>query len=118
MPLALLKRWEHDVHGDGVVRRHLRSETFGWHGQIDLQYQRQLNAMTPNSAMDKFRLREIEQRLAAELHAANEQMRLASTDEEKRNASDAHQRSLQRFADFAARGIVPEEFLPPSSGSH
>ena len=42
--------------------------------------------MTPNSALDKFRLRKIEQQLVAELHAARERTRLASTDEEKRCA--------------------------------
>jgi F0F1-type ATP synthase assembly protein I len=73
--------------------------------------------MTPNSALDKFRLREIEQQLAADVHAAKELTRLASTDEEKRNSSHAYQQALQLFTDFAARGIVPEEFLRPSRDS-
>ena len=46
--------------------------------------------MTPNSALDKFRLHEIEQQLASELHAAREQTRLASTDEEKRNVLETY----------------------------
>jgi adenine C2-methylase RlmN of 23S rRNA A2503 and tRNA A37 len=74
--------------------------------------------MTPNSALDKFRLQEIEQQLASELHAAREQTRGASTEEEKRNVLETYLLALQRYTEFAAKGIVPEEFLLQSGGSH
>ena len=56
-------------------------------------------------------LHEIEQQLASELHAAMEQTRLASTEEEKHNALNTYLLALQRFTEFAAKGLVPEEFL-------
>jgi hypothetical protein len=74
--------------------------------------------MTPNSAVDKFRLHEIEQQLASELHAAREQTRGASTDEEKRNVLQTYLLALQRYTEFAAKGLVPEEFPWQSGGSH
>ena len=74
--------------------------------------------MTPNSAIDKFRQHEIEQQLASELHAAREQTRLVSTEEEKRSALQTYLRALQRFTEFAAKGIMPEEFVRQSGGSH
>lgn len=66
--------------------------------------------MEPFQSLDNFRMREIEQKLAAELQSARERVRTATTEEEKRIASEAHNRALQRFTDFAARKIVPEEF--------
>jgi hypothetical protein len=66
--------------------------------------------MTPSPTPDKFRLREIEQQLVADLQATGEQTRLASTEEEKRGALQTYLRALHRFAEFAAKGIVPEEF--------
>jgi hypothetical protein len=74
--------------------------------------------MTPNPAPDKFRRYEIEQQLASELHAAREQTRLASTEEEKRNVLEAYLLALQRYTEFAAKGIVPEEFLRQPGGSN
>jgi hypothetical protein len=68
--------------------------------------------MEPSRDLDKFRLREIEQRLAGELQSASEQLRLALTDEDKRQALEAHHRALQRFTNFAAKGIVPQDLLP------
>jgi len=68
--------------------------------------------MEPRCDLDKFRLREIEQRLAADLQSASEQLRLALTEENKRQALEAHQRALQRFTNFAARGTVPQDLLP------
>jgi hypothetical protein len=67
--------------------------------------------MEPRCGFDKFRLREIEQRLAGELQSASQQLRLAFP-EEKRQASEAHQRALERFTNFAAKGIVPQDLLP------
>jgi hypothetical protein len=43
--------------------------------------------------------------------SAKERLRTATTDEEKRTASEAFERALQRFTDFAAKKIVPKEFL-------
>jgi adenine C2-methylase RlmN of 23S rRNA A2503 and tRNA A37 len=74
--------------------------------------------MTPDPALDKFRLHEIEQHLASELHAAREQTRGASTEEEKRNVLETYLLALQRYTEFAAKGIVPEEVLRQSGGSH
>jgi len=74
--------------------------------------------MTPSSTPDKFRLREIEQQLVADLHATSEQTRLASNEEEKRGALQTYLRALHRFEEFAAKGIVPEEFLQQSGRSH
>jgi hypothetical protein len=68
--------------------------------------------MEPSRAHDKFRLREIEQQLAAELQAANEKRRKASTQEEKAESSESHRRALQRFVDFVAKGIVPKDLSP------
>jgi len=65
--------------------------------------------MEPDSAIDKFRRREIEKRLASDLQAASEGLRRASTEEEKSRSSAAHLRALQRFTDFVAKGIVPED---------
>jgi hypothetical protein len=36
---------------------------------------------------------------------------MAKTEEERRTASESRDRALERFTDFAARKIVPEEFL-------
>jgi hypothetical protein len=66
--------------------------------------------LEPRDALDKFRMREIEQALAAELQTAKQHARLATTEEEKRTTTEALARALQRFTDFAARIIVPEEF--------
>jgi hypothetical protein len=68
--------------------------------------------MEPYPALDKFRLREIEQQLAADLQAASERLRRAPTEDEKNKATEAQIRALQRFRDFAARGIVPQDLLP------
>jgi hypothetical protein len=67
--------------------------------------------MDPHRSLDNFRLREIEQKLAAELHSARGQFLTATTEEEKRTASGVLSRALQRFTEFAARKIVPDEFL-------
>lgn len=69
--------------------------------------------MEPDPALDKFRKREIEQRLAADRQSANLRLRSAPNGEEKRHALEACSRALQRFTDFAAKGIVPEDLLPP-----
>jgi hypothetical protein len=62
---------------------------------------------------ENFRKREIERQLTNELQVARIQMASATTEEEKRKASGALQNALQRFTGFAARNIVPEEFLSP-----
>ena len=67
--------------------------------------------MEPDSALDKFRRREIEQQLAADLQVANQRLRNASTDEERRRATESYAKALQRFTDFAAKGIVPQDLL-------
>jgi adenine C2-methylase RlmN of 23S rRNA A2503 and tRNA A37 len=74
--------------------------------------------MTPNSAIDQFRQHEIEQQLASELHAAMEQTRRASTEEQKHNVLETYLVALQRYTEFATKGLVPEEFLRQSGGSH
>jgi len=74
--------------------------------------------MTPNSAVDKFRLHEIEQQLASELHSAREQTRRAATEEQKHNVLETYLLALQRYTEFAAKGRVPEEFVRQSGGSH
>jgi hypothetical protein len=66
--------------------------------------------MTPNSAFDKFRQHEIEQRLASDLHSAREQTRRASNEEQKQNVLETYLLALQRYTEFAAKGRVPEEF--------
>jgi hypothetical protein len=67
--------------------------------------------MASHRPIDKFRQREIEQQLSSEIQSAREQIRTATTEEERTQASQALERALQRFADFAARNIVPDEFL-------
>lgn len=42
-----------------------------------------------------------------------EQALKSSTEEGKLRASESRERTLQRFADFAGQGIVPEELTPP-----
>jgi hypothetical protein len=69
--------------------------------------------MEPHPALDKFRLRQIEQELAAELQAATERLRRAASETDRRVAIDAHIRALQRFTDFAAKGIVPQDLALP-----
>jgi hypothetical protein len=56
-------------------------------------------------------MREIERQLTAELQRAREQLLTATTEEERRVASQLRERALQRFKDFVARKIVPKEFL-------
>ena len=76
--------------------------------------------MEPDPALDKFRLRQVEQELAAELQAASERLRRASNEADRRVAIDAHILALQRFTDFAAKGIVPQDLAlpePPPDGS-
>jgi hypothetical protein len=68
--------------------------------------------MEPRCDLDKFRLREIERRLAAELQSASQRLRLALTEEDKRQALEAQHNALQRFTNFAAKGIVPQDLLP------
>jgi hypothetical protein len=65
----------------------------------------------PCDSLDKFRRREIEQALVAELQTAKERARLATTDEERLATAKAVERALQRYTDFAARNIVPKEFI-------
>jgi hypothetical protein len=67
--------------------------------------------MNPNRSLDKFRMREIEQQLAAELHVAKENARAANTEQEKRIASEGLDRAVRRFRDFAASGAIPEDLL-------
>ena len=59
---------------------------------------------------------EIEQQIAAELHAAREQVRSAMNDEDKRTADEAFQCALNQFKNFVGRGIVPDKFLDRHSG--
>jgi hypothetical protein len=68
--------------------------------------------MEPRCDRDKFHLREIAQRLAGELWSASEPLRLALTAEDKRQASEAYYRALQRLTNFAAKCIVPQDLLP------
>jgi hypothetical protein len=67
--------------------------------------------MEPHPSLDRFRIREIEQQLTAELQHASEQILKATTEEEKRSALEFRNRVLQRWTDFVARRIVPQEFL-------
>jgi hypothetical protein len=56
-------------------------------------------------------MRAIEQRLAAELQVAKESSRVAKTAQEKQIGSEALDRALQRFLNFAANRSVPEDLL-------
>ena len=64
-----------------------------------------------NPCLDNFRMREIEQKLTAELQSARDRVRSATTTEQKRSASESRDRALQRMTDFVARKIVPAEFV-------
>jgi hypothetical protein len=70
--------------------------------------------MQPDPGLDKFRRREVEQQLAAELQAASERLRRATTEEQRRTAREVNARALQRFTDFAAKGVVPEDLCHPN----
>ena len=65
----------------------------------------------PELGLDKFRLREIEQVLASDLRGSSERLRKVATEEQKQQALQSHLRALQRFTDFAARHIVPEDLI-------
>jgi hypothetical protein len=65
----------------------------------------------PHPSLDRFRMREIEQQLTAELQRARERLLKAITDKEKRSAVKFRNLALQRWTDFVARKIVPKEFL-------
>jgi len=67
--------------------------------------------MEPDRPLDVFRLREIEQQLAAKLQVAREQVRAARTDEQRQTARETFERALRCWTDFVAKRIVPEEFL-------
>jgi hypothetical protein len=69
--------------------------------------------MQPDPGFDKFRRREIEQQLAANLQAASERLRRATTEEDRRTAREGNTRALQRFTDFVTKGVVPEDLLSP-----
>jgi hypothetical protein len=66
----------------------------------------------PNRGIDTFRLREIEQQLAGDIQLARTNLTTATAEDERQKASEVLQIALNRFTDFAARKIVPEEFLP------
>ena len=66
--------------------------------------------MEPEAALDRFRRREIEQQLTAELQDARNQLLTASTDFERLNASESFSLALQRFRDFVAKGVIPAGF--------
>jgi hypothetical protein len=87
--------------GEDVKRIALRS---------DQSCQHTGKSMEPYQSPRVFRMREIERQLTAELHSARERVRLAVSGEEKRIAKEDADRALQRFTDFAAKNIVPEEF--------
>ena len=57
-------------------------------------------------------MREIERQLTAELQRAREQVRMATTGEERHDARKLRDRAFRRMTDFVARKIVPEEFIP------
>jgi hypothetical protein len=71
--------------------------------------------MDPNRDIDTFRLREIEQQLAAEIQLARTKVTSATAEDERLKASEVLQIALKRFTEFAARRIVPEAFLPNQS---
>lgn len=58
---------------------------------------------------DKFQLREIEKELTHELQIARERLRTASTEMERQRATESFNGCLKSFADFCAKGIVPEK---------
>ncbi len=62
---------------------------------------------TPKRARDRLQTREIEQKLTADLHAAREQVRTATREEERAKAQEAFNRTLEQFKNFIARGEVP-----------
>jgi hypothetical protein len=55
--------------------------------------------------------------LTAELEQSAQKLRAASTKEGRKEAGRAYQQALQRFCDFAAKGIVPEELIPRQKGT-
>jgi hypothetical protein len=72
--------------------------------------------MTPNSAVDKFRLHEIEQQLASELHSAREQTRRAATEEQKHNVLETYLLALQLcWHCSATQSLQPRGACPRSS---
>jgi hypothetical protein len=71
------------------------------------------NWVKPKLDLAKLTARKIEQRLSAELHAANAVVISAATPEEKRERRAAYDRALRRFADFVTKGIVPEDLETP-----
>ena len=68
--------------------------------------------MKPYRTLNDFRLREIEQLLTAQLQTSRDQLCTASTQDEKRQALDAHLGALHRFTEFSTNGKVPKDLLP------
>jgi hypothetical protein len=67
---------------------------------------------------ERFRRREIEQRLTSELHAATEKARLARDDPEQfRRAWDDHLVALERFRKFVAHGVIPHDLEPRATSA-
>lgn len=88
---------------------------------------------TAPDGRDRFQMREVERRLTADLHTAQEQERILSArlrevsllpdgapspDLERRfaevrashlEAKKAHETTMRRFVDFVTKGIVPED---------
>jgi hypothetical protein len=63
-----------------------------------------------SSFADRYRVREIQKHLTGELHAASERVRLfQGTAEAKEVLTRAYRDSVRRFAEFAAKGIVPDD---------
>jgi hypothetical protein len=73
--------------------------------------------MSPNRDLDKFQMQEVERQLTADLEQRAQKLRAASTKEERTEAWPAYQQALQRFRDFAAKGIVPEDLIPRQKGT-
>jgi hypothetical protein len=65
--------------------------------------------MGPRRGLDKFRLRVIEQKLASEIQQARLQLLMSLTETETLAASESLRVAMQRFTDFAARNVIPED---------
>ena len=59
---------------------------------------------------DKYQLREIEKQLAHELQVASQLVRTACSETERQKAIASYDALLKVFADFCAKGIIPERF--------
>jgi hypothetical protein len=64
----------------------------------------------PSPFAQRYRMREVERQLTQDIQIASERVRLfQGTPEDKEMVVRAYEGSLHRFAEFAAKGIVPDD---------